>query len=449
LLRAEEAPVLQEDVVGQKLQFCIRCGGLMADELGDLCEFCGGEMPPDPPAPTHKPLYRAPLTWSLIALNLACYFAGRILFRDPWDWFSCDGPAVLSGAWWRIATALFTHEGLNHLLDNMFALWLFGRHVERMLGAWTSLALYLACGITGAVVSLAAHPELHSGGASGAIMGLAGALLIAYATRYRILPTRQRWKFWILTAFIVLALVPETAKPGGLKTDLADHLGGFSAGLVLGYVLTTSAAERRAFRIRVMASALAVLVLAALGVREHDAYAVHLEAAERALDRGDEASATRELRVATAMRPYSGLAGAIRERIDSLHPAPSDCQVFLGVAGEPKSEQEACKDIECDGTLHSVASPFGNKRLTYVGHRTGPIPCVENGDTWEQTTASVHVQEFDAGGESVCSTDWNGEWKYKLEGVSSHAEAAPADPLRSFRSEALGRGEIGFSECAK
>ena len=91
-----------------------------------------------------------------------------------------SAPDVLQGQWWRLVTPLFLHFGPLHLAMNMFGLWLLGPFTEFALGLWRFLSVYLAAGIgSTAVVLLASMAKDEREilvGASGAIMGLVGAV---------------------------------------------------------------------------------------------------------------------------------------------------------------------------------------------------------------------------------------------------------------------------------
>src|SRR2546428_7607081 len=72
---------------------------------------------------------------------------------------------------------MFVHIGFLHILLNMYCLYRLGPLAERMLGPWKVAALYLLSGMGGNVASVAIHPMIVAAGASGAIFGVAGALL--------------------------------------------------------------------------------------------------------------------------------------------------------------------------------------------------------------------------------------------------------------------------------
>ena len=141
-------------------------------------------------------LSRSPVTLVLIALNLAA-FAAELASGGSEDASALRRLGALfprlvveGGQWWRVPAAMFLHLGWVHLSVNMLALAGLGRAVEQAFGAWRTLATYLAAGIG----SMAGIVLLVRGGwmddewvvgASGAIMGLFGALVVDAVRSWR------------------------------------------------------------------------------------------------------------------------------------------------------------------------------------------------------------------------------------------------------------------------
>ena len=97
----------------------------------------------------------------------------------PLAWGANFGPATQDGQWWRLFTALFVHFGVVHLAMNMWALWDVGRLMERLHGPWRLALLYFGSGVLGNLLSLVVQGnQAVSGGASGAVFSLYGALLV-------------------------------------------------------------------------------------------------------------------------------------------------------------------------------------------------------------------------------------------------------------------------------
>ena len=88
-----------------------------------------------------------------------------------------------TGEWWRVLTSGFLHIGPIHLLFNMMALWVLGRDLETVLGRGRFLALYLVSLLGGAAaVMLFYAPDEPVAGASGAVFGLMGGLVVVLRT---------------------------------------------------------------------------------------------------------------------------------------------------------------------------------------------------------------------------------------------------------------------------
>ncbi|HTZ00379.1 MAG TPA: rhomboid family intramembrane serine protease, partial [Rhodocyclaceae bacterium] len=178
-----------------------------------------------------------PATKILIVANslvfAAMLLAGAGLWHSPngiqLEWGANFGPATKNGEWWRLGTAMFLHFGLLHLAMNMWALWDGGRLVERLIGSGRFLLGYFAAGLTGNLLSLVTHgDQTVSGGASGAVFGVYGALLLLlWRQRRNLHPGEFRWLFWGAGAFTVASILFGLLVPG---IDNAAHLGGFVAG---------------------------------------------------------------------------------------------------------------------------------------------------------------------------------------------------------------------------
>jgi rhomboid protease GluP len=185
-----------------------------------------------------------PVTQLLIAINLMVFLAMLAGGADIWhssngvqlDWGANFGPAVQDGEWWRLGSALFLHFGVIHLALNLLALWDSGQLVERMFGHARFAGIYFSSGLAGNLLSLATtEGSAVSGGASGAIFGVYGALLIfLWRERTNLHPHEFRWLFWGAAGFSVITIVLGLSVTG---IDNAAHIGGFMAGIMGGIVL--------------------------------------------------------------------------------------------------------------------------------------------------------------------------------------------------------------------
>jgi membrane associated rhomboid family serine protease len=125
------------------------------------------------------------VTKVLIGLNVVLYLVGVAqgagvndpggeIYRRLWLY----GPAVANGDWWRLITSAFLHGNILHIAFNMLALWWIGGPLEAAIGHWRYLTIYLLSGLAGAAGALIANPTDVTVGASGAIFGLLGAMLV-------------------------------------------------------------------------------------------------------------------------------------------------------------------------------------------------------------------------------------------------------------------------------
>jgi uncharacterized membrane protein len=117
----------------------------------------------------------------------------------------------------------------------MYALWYAGQLVERMYGSWTTLFLYVLCGIAASAASYAFGPGGWSVGASGAIFGLFGVILVATRFHHALLDSRSRAISAQVGMLIVVNLV--IGFSGVMNIDNYAHVGGLVAGLWLGLIL--------------------------------------------------------------------------------------------------------------------------------------------------------------------------------------------------------------------
>ena len=241
---------------------CIRCGRqLPGFSFGrKICQWCvqheaaqRGELAENAP----QPVMRTPwvrrgesaisLTQVIFGLNVAV-FLGMVLasgavmdfpVQELIRWGANFGPLTLSGEWWRLLTNVFVHGGLIHIAFNMWCLWNLGALAEALYGRWTYAAIYLICGVGASLTSAAWHPYTPSVGASGAIFGLAGALLAAFKLgEFSVPRSALSGTLRSLGAFVVYNLIFGFAMPG---IDNSAHIGGLVTGLIVGAIIALAA----------------------------------------------------------------------------------------------------------------------------------------------------------------------------------------------------------------
>ena len=175
------------------------------------------------------------VTWGLIGVNVLVYLItvaqgnginnpGGSLFAK-WVLF---GPAVANGDWWRLITAAFLHAGLLHIGLNMLALVWLGAPVERYLGHVQYLALYIVSGLAGSAGALITTPTGITVGASGAIFGILGALLII---EYQATGNIAGQAFTLIAINLLFSFTASGISIGG-------HIGGLIGGIGAALALT-------------------------------------------------------------------------------------------------------------------------------------------------------------------------------------------------------------------
>jgi membrane associated rhomboid family serine protease len=199
------------------------------------------------------------VTYALIALNLLFFFvelSGGEAFIQQWSVVPRRLLANPAGDVLTIFTSMFMHAGWLHLGGNMLYLWIFGDNVEDNFGHLKILVFYLLCGIAATFAQLAfsASSNVPNLGASGAIAGVLGAYILLFPRgQVRVLmgrgvipmPALVVIGMWIVLQFVSgIGSITSTAETGGVA--YMAHIGGFLAGLVLTFVLRSTATRQAA-----------------------------------------------------------------------------------------------------------------------------------------------------------------------------------------------------------
>jgi membrane associated rhomboid family serine protease len=249
---------------------CVRCGRpacpdcLRAASVGQQCIDCvregGRAQRPALTAFGGRPSRSAVVTWSLIAINVIAFIAEVARPSLLYDW-AMFGQEVARGQWYRLLTSAFTAPGASFsglgVIDiafNMYALYIVGPELERLLGHVRYLALYLLSAVGGAVLYYYLQPDGLAAGASGAVFGLFGAWFVV-SRRLR------------LDSRGIVVLVGINLVFGFVVPNIAwqDHLGGLATGaLVAAAYAYAPRANRQAFQVAATIAVVAVLVVAVI-----------------------------------------------------------------------------------------------------------------------------------------------------------------------------------------
>jgi membrane associated rhomboid family serine protease len=163
------------------------------------------------------------LSISLITVYAAQFVLGNILISN----FALFAPSVSTGQWWRLLTAGFLHGSILHLLFNVYILWVLGSQLESILGKTKFVLIYFVSLIGGSIASFLFSPfGTYSIGASGAIFGLMGAMLVV--------GRKKRLDISQVAVLVVLNVVIGFVLSG---IDWRAHLGGLAAGALIAWVL--------------------------------------------------------------------------------------------------------------------------------------------------------------------------------------------------------------------
>src|SRR3954462_5143036 len=177
---------------------CQACGAALQAEEREVCAACAEKG-------AHPHLYepRIPVTPLLIVANVAVFadlmvkaiphFGPHSITLARWIWQGMPlsgmygaqiihwgvnfGPLTLNGELWRLLTSNYIHFSVLHLAVNMWVLWGLGRLAEEVFSSLDYVLLYTFTGIGSSLFSVWLHPQVVSGGASGAVFGIAGVML--------------------------------------------------------------------------------------------------------------------------------------------------------------------------------------------------------------------------------------------------------------------------------
>lgn len=186
------------------------------------------------------------VTQALIAINVVVFLAetatgaplggglgnGWVVYHGVlWGPFISE-----SHQYWRLLTTGFLHDGIFHILVNMLSLYFVGAALEPAIGRVNFIAVYFTSLLVGSFGALLFASQTQVVGASTAIFGIFGALIIVARAR-GISIWQSGLGFWL-----VLNLVLSVTFTG---ISLGGHLGGLVAGLICGWLITEVGERRR------------------------------------------------------------------------------------------------------------------------------------------------------------------------------------------------------------
>lgn len=192
------------------------------------------------------------MTYALIGITAAVYLLQLLIPGRIIDGALGLFPPLLYPDWsgqfqpWRLVTDAFVHTSFWHIGLNMLSLWLIGRILEPLIGRWRMLTLYLVSALGASVAVALLAPASFVMGASGAVFGLFGALLVIG----RHLGAEITGILVVLGVNLVIGFIPS------LGISWQAHVGGLVAGLLMSLILVDARSRERRGRMVVLTAAL-------------------------------------------------------------------------------------------------------------------------------------------------------------------------------------------------
>lgn len=212
---------------------------MVAAPVGFQCMECVAAARPRPARTVvgAKVIARPLVTYTLIGINVAV-FLGQVALginEVAGDFGMWPFGIAINNEWYRLVTAAFLHGSWLHIAFNMLVLFTVGPTLERVLGHGRFVILYVFAAVGGAVASYAfSDLRTVSVGASGAIFGLMGALVVA--------GRRMRYDVTQVLVLLGINVVIGFLAPG---VDWRAHLGGLVTGAVVAAILVLPQGRHR------------------------------------------------------------------------------------------------------------------------------------------------------------------------------------------------------------
>ncbi|HZO36987.1 MAG TPA: rhomboid family intramembrane serine protease [Solirubrobacteraceae bacterium] len=197
------------------------------------------------------------VTYALIAINVVMFLAtgsfsvgdgqgGTSLSFDlallghvDGTFGSVPGVGVAEGEYWRLVTGGFLHANLLHIFFNMYLLYMLGPQLEAALGNVRFAALYIAALLAGSAGALIVTPDIPTVGASGAVFGLMGAMVIEQ--RARGMDPFEGGIFGSIGGLIVINLIFSFFVSG---ISIGGHIGGLVGGTIAAWLMSEAVRRR-------------------------------------------------------------------------------------------------------------------------------------------------------------------------------------------------------------
>ena len=178
-----------------------------------------------------------PVTFILLALNtimvLLVMFDGGFTVENLVGWGAIYPPFVKNGQYYRLLTATALHGSLIHYFFNSYVLYYLGSNMEKMVGSWRFGLVYLFSALVSSLaVVFFGHPNVVTIGASGAIFGVMGGILMLTIRK------KEWFNESAIRSLRILVIINLVFTFLFTNISIPGHLGGLVAGLVLFLVFT-------------------------------------------------------------------------------------------------------------------------------------------------------------------------------------------------------------------
>lgn len=205
------------------------------------------EPPPDTRVDFERGMSYAPPATLLLIVAIGVTFMWQISVGALKDQASIIAAGalvreqVIQGEVWRLLSATLLHGNVEHLIGNAVSLYILGMACEHSYGTRSMLLAYVASGIAGSLLSVANGPG-PSVGASGAIFGLMGAVLVLFGKHHKALLVRDKRIGVVVAAWAVFTIIQGLATP---MIDNAGHVGGLLGGMLTAWAMRPRILERK------------------------------------------------------------------------------------------------------------------------------------------------------------------------------------------------------------
>ncbi|HEY7875858.1 MAG TPA: rhomboid family intramembrane serine protease [Actinomycetota bacterium] len=210
---------------------CGRCA--IPASVGQHCPECVAEARRSSPRVKRVNTSGAPAVFTILAINVGIFVLQQALSNPAGGdellaRFAGSPPAIALGEWWRLLTPIVLHLSVMHILLNSMALYFMGPAVEQAFGSVRFTVMYVVAGFTGSVASYLFGSCGGGAGASGAIFGVMGVLLVYTAQRRSNALMNAYFGnilFWLGINLVFGLLAP--------NIDIWAHAGGLAGGMLL------------------------------------------------------------------------------------------------------------------------------------------------------------------------------------------------------------------------